>query len=252
MKHIKYSQAGKITTITIDRPGKMNALNPEAMKELAQCWEVFQSDDAAWVAVLTSTGEKAFCVGMDLGAGESEKESMYDLTLAVSPKTHRVNKPVICAVKGYCLGLGWWLAMECDFRVASSDARMGIPENRLNICPIFSGLTARHVPPGIALELLLACNHLEAKRAYELGFLNRLADPHEVEREAVGLAEKICQNAPVSVRKTKELFYESVEMSRSQSLTMARLIYEDLEKMEDTVEGRQAFREKRSPQWKGK
>jgi len=140
--------------------------------------------------------------------------------------------------------------MECDFRIASTDAKLGIPENKINICPFFGGLVADHLPPAIALELLLTGNPLDAKRAYELGFLNRLVEKDEVENEAYKFAESICQNAPVSVRRTKDLFYKSWEMNKSQSLDRAYIISEQLRKMEDCKEGVQAFKEKRKPQWK--
>jgi len=91
---------------------------------------------------------------------------------------------------------------------------------------------------------------LDAKRAYELGFLNRLVEKDEVENEAYKFAESICQNAPVSVRRTKDLFYKSWEMNKSQSLDRAYIISEQLRKMEDCKEGVQAFKEKRKPQWK--
>ncbi len=254
MQHIRYSQTDKIAFITIDRPAKLNALNPEALIELSDCWKTFKEDDSAWVAVLGGTGDRAFCVGVDLGQySDSGNESdPFDLILKISPRNHGIHKPTICAIKGYCLGLGWWLAMECDLRVASTEARLGIPENRLNIAPIFGGVLADHLPPAIALEILLTGEPLESKRAYEMGFVNRLVEASEVEREAANLARRICQNAPVSTRKTKELFYQSLLTNRNQSIPLAHLINKELRGMEDSKEGRKAFKEKRLPEWKEK
>lgn len=254
MEYIKYTQKDRIVTITIDRPERLNALSHAAMREMAECWKTFRKDDSAWVAILTSAGDRAFTVGADIKEENREKDERkaFEATLAISPKHFDIDKPIICAIKGLCLGLGWWLAMDCDFRIASTDARLGIPENRINICPYFTGILADHLPPGIALELLLAGNELDVQRAKELGFLNRVVAKDEVEKEAYKLAETICQNAPASVRRTKDLFYKSLELTRGQSFERAFLISEELGKMEDRAEAVKAFKEKRKPQWKGR
>ena len=254
MEYIKYTQKDRIVTITIDRPDRLNALNSAAMRELAECWKTFQKDVSAWVAILTSAGDRAFTVGADIKEENREKDERkaFEATLAISPKHFDIDKPVICAIKGLCLGLGWWLAMDCDFRIASTDARLGIPENRINICPYFTGIVAVHLPPAIALELLLTGNDLDVQRAKELGFVNRVVSKDEVEKEAYKLAEAICQNGPVSVRRTKELFYKSLTLSRSETFEKAFVISEELGKMEDRKEAVQAFKEKRKPQWKGR
>lgn len=254
MKYIEYSCAEKIASITINRPDHLNALNRESLIELSQCWEKFKEDPFVWCALLTGKGDRAFSVGMDVkeDVGEKEKEGLFDLTLEVSPRYHAINKPTLCAIKGYCLGLGWWLAMECDLRIASHDAKFGIPETHLNISPIFGGLLTQHLPPAIALEVLLSGEPLESRRAYEMGFVNRLAGTPEVEKESVKLAQRICRNAPVSVRRTKELYYQGLEMNRNGSVSLAKLIYKELEGMDDSKEARQAFKEKRQPNWKGR
>jgi len=254
MEHIKYEKQDKIVTITIDRPERLNALNLAAMREIGECWKRFQEDASAWVAVLTSTGDRAFSVGADLKdesrTGEEDEREIFEMELELSPRQLGVNKPVICAIKGHCLGFGWWLAMECDLRVASTEAKLGIPETRVNICPFFGGLVADHLPPAIAMELILTGKPLDAKRAYELGFINRVVEKDKVDNEARKLAESIFDNAPVSVRRAKELYYRSLATNRSQSLDRAYIIAEQLSKMEDKREAVQAFKEKRKPQWK--
>jgi enoyl-CoA hydratase len=142
--------------------------------------------------------------------------------------------------------------MECDLRFASHDAKFGIPETRLNISAIFAGLLTEHLPPAIALEVLLSGESLESKRVYELGFVNRLVETEEVEKEAMKLAKQICRNAPVSVRRTKELYYQSLEMNRNGSVSLAKFMLKELEGMDDSKEARQAFKEKRQPIWQEK
>jgi len=110
MEHIKYDQRNKIATIIIDRPNKLNALNLAAMREIAECWRMFQKDDSAWVAVLTSTGDRAFSVGADLKdgsrTGNEDERELFELELRLSPKNFGITKPIICAIKTCnCVGI---------------------------------------------------------------------------------------------------------------------------------------------------
>ncbi len=254
MENIKYEKHDKIVTITINRPDKLNALSLSTMRELASAWKKFKTDNTAWVSVLTGTGDRAFCVGADLKdpdkTGEEDERELFELWMELSPKNLGINKPIICAIKGHCLGFGWWLAMECDLRVASTDAKLGIPETKVGICPVFGGLAADHLPPAVAMELLLTGKPLDAKRAYELGFVNRVVEKQDVEKEALRLAETILENAPVAVRRIKALYYQALPLDRGRSLDRAYIIAQELDKMEDKKEAIQAFKEKRKPQWK--
>jgi enoyl-CoA hydratase/carnithine racemase len=229
MEYIKYACTEKIASITINRPDKLNALNRQSMIELSHCWEVFREDDSAWVALLFGKG-RAFCAGMDIkeSTGEGEIEKALERTLRISPRYHSIYKPTICGIQGYCLGFGWWLAMECDLRIASNDARFGVPESKLNIPAIFGGLLSEHLPPAIALELLLTGEPIESSRAYEMGFLNRIVDGDKVQGASIELAKQICQNPPLGVQRSKELYYESLRMGRHKSLSIAKCIHREL------------------------
>ncbi len=234
MDYIKYSRSDKVATITINRPDTLNALNPQSMTELSECWDMFREDASALVAVLTGEG-RAFSSGMDIKEriAEDDLEKGVELVLKISPRYHSLYKPTIAAIKGHCLGLGWWLAMECDLRVASENAKLGIPETRFNMSPIFGGLLNDHLPPAIALEVLLTAEPLESKRAYELGFLNRVVNADELDQEAVNLALRICRNPTMGVQRTKEMFYEGLEMNRHGSLSFAKFVHRELRNMND-------------------
>ncbi|MFC1885698.1 enoyl-CoA hydratase/isomerase family protein [Thermodesulfobacteriota bacterium] len=254
MEYIKYDKRDNIAIITIDRAERLNALNLSAMREIGECWKRFRDDGSAWVAILTSAGDRAFCVGADLKddsrTGEEDEREIFKMELELSPRQLGVNKPIICAIKGHCLGFGWWLAMECDMRIASTDAKLGIPEARVGICPFFGGLVSDHLPPGIAMELILTGKPLDADRAYALGFVNRVVEKDRVDDEARRLAESILDNAPVSVRRAKDLYYRTLPINRAPSLDRAYIIAEQLSQMEDKKEAVSAFKEKRKPQWK--
>ncbi len=234
MDYIKYSRSDEVATITINRPDTLNALNPQSMTELSECWDMFREDASALVAVLTGEG-RAFSSGMDIKEriAEDDLEKGVELVLKISPRYHSLYKPTIAAIKGHCLGLGWWLAMECDLRVASENAKLGIPETRFNMSPIFGGLLNDHLPPAIALEVLLTAEPLESKRAYELGFLNRVVNADELDQEAVNLALRICRNPTTGVQRTKEMFYEGLEMNRHGSLSFAKFVHRELRNMND-------------------
>lgn len=251
---IDYSSEDRIATIRINRPTALNALNTDALDLLARSWSRFSADQNSWVAILTSTGEKAFSVGMDLkeDSVSVNNTAIIERTLMASPKYHRINKPIICLIKGYCLGLGWWLAMESDIRIASTDAKLGIPEVRINMAPIFAGLVRDFLPIGVALELLLTAQPLGANRALEYGFLNKVVSSNMVEEKGVKLAKQICENGPMSIQRTKELIYQSYGMTREASLFAGSLIHEELKSMEDSIEGKVAFKEKRKALWKCK
>jgi enoyl-CoA hydratase/carnithine racemase len=233
MEYIKYFVPEKVATIIINRPDKLNALNRQSMTELSRCWKLFKEDDSAWVALLTGEGTRTFSAGMDIkqGIGEDDMEKALELTLRISPRYHSIYKATIWAIKGYCLGLGWWLAMECDLRIASNDAKFGVPETRLNMSAIFGGLLSEHLPPAIALEPLLRGEPLESKRAYEMGFLNRIVEVDKVEDVAIELAKQICQNNLTSVRRTKELYYESLQMNRHKSISLGKFIDRELKQI---------------------
>lgn len=255
MANIEYVVSEKVATIRINREGSLNALNVSSLDEFSSIWQTFAKDPNAWVGILTSSGNKAFCVGMDLKEKQNHDEGhdLVEKTIKISPREHQIDKPIICAIKGYCFGLGWWLCMECDLRIASSDAQLGIPENRLNISPIFGGLIGEHIPPAIGLELLFTGESLKAQRAFELGFINRVVEnAQDVEKESLRLARRICKNGPLSVRRSKELYYQSLEMNRRGSLSLAESYHRELRVMDDSKEARLAFQEKRQPQWQEK
>lgn len=255
MPEVLYEKQGRIAYLTLNRPQSLNAVDGAVLDGLSQAWERFGEDKEAWVAVLSGAGGRAFSVGFDLkwrGEEPEDPSRTMERIKLLSPLSHQIWKPVIAAVGGYCLGIGWWLVQECDLRVASDDAQFGIPEARLNIVSMFTGLVGHHLPPALALEMVMTGERISAQRAYEMGFLNRVVPKDKLMSEATSLAESVCNSGPVAVRRIKELFYRSRELSREQSLALMRDLTVDLAQMEDSREGPRAFLEKRKPQWQEK
>jgi enoyl-CoA hydratase/carnithine racemase len=250
---IDYEVKNGIAFITLNRPERLNAYTKEFFIEMPKIWKSFRDDEDARVAILSGAGEKAFCVGYDL---ESEQLSLSELerSTMIIPTSHEIWKPIVAAIKGFCVAGGIWLASACDLRVTAEDAEFGIPEVKWNI---FATLNVpepiyQNFPPAIALELLLLGTRISARRAYEIGFVNRIVPSSQVMDKAVELAEKLSANGPIPLRRNKELFYKSRMMNRQQIAQLTWQFQEEILKLEDNKEGLDAYIEKRMPAYKGK
>ena len=247
---ITYELKGKIAFITINRPHRLNALTPECARELGRVWTRFRDDESAWVAIITGAGEKAFSIGYEVSKGALSLSGAI-ASLAAIPTSYDIWKPIVAAIKGYCIAGGWWIAQECDIRVASEDAQFGITQVRWGLMPAFSASLSCNLLPGHALELLLIGNRIGARRAYEMGFVNLVVPRNEVMNAAIEVAERLCANAPIAVRKTKELFYRGRMLNHEEAMQLTWQLYAENEKTEDCQEGINAFLERRKPKYRG-
>jgi enoyl-CoA hydratase/carnithine racemase len=249
---IDYEVKGGIAFITLNRPERLNAYTKEFFREMPEIWKRFRDDDAALVGIISAAGEKAFCVGYDLECGELSLEELKRSPMIV-PTMHDIWKPIIAAVKGYCVAGGFWIASACDLRIAAENAEFGIPEAKWNI---FSVLNVpepmyQNLPPAIVLELLFVGERISAKRFYDLGFVNRITPKEEILDTAIEYAKKICENGPIAVRMGKQIFYRSREMDRSQIEELNWELQREILKSRDNLEGLKAYLEKRRPVYKG-
>ncbi|HEN21219.1 MAG TPA: enoyl-CoA hydratase/isomerase family protein [Desulfobacteraceae bacterium] len=217
MGMVNYEIKEEIALITLNRPERLNAYDKTFFDEMPKIWKQFRDDKNAKVAIITGAEEKAFCVGYDLKGGELSLDELKKSPMIV-PTSHNIWKPIIAAVRGYCVAGGFWIASSCDLRVAAANSEFGIPEAKSNI---FSVLNVpdpmyHNLPPAIVLELAFVGDRISARRLYEIGFLNRVVPSENVMETAIELARKICINGQLSIKMGKELFYKSKDMNRAQ------------------------------------
>ncbi|SEG83820.1 Enoyl-CoA hydratase/carnithine racemase [Thermomonospora echinospora] len=242
-----------IAVITLNRPETRNCLTREVREGLYAAWDRFERDPALRVAVLTGAGEKAFCAGGDL-------KEMVETGMRVPPRdmfplpydTVELSKPTIAAVNGVAFAGGWMLAQACDLCVASTGATFAVTEVKVGRSSPWAAPLIHMIPQRIMMEILLTGRPITARRAYEIGLVNRLADPGELLETALELAGEILDGAPLSVRAARETVMLSTEMGRSAALQAARHASERCYHSEDAQEGPRAFAEKRPPRWKGR
>ena len=241
-----------IALLTIDRPDTRNALGREVREGLFAGWARFEADPELRVAILTGSGDKAFCAGGDL-------KEMAELKLAVPPRgmfpvpgdTIEITKPTIAAVNGVAFAGGWLIAQACDLCVASTTARFAVTEVKVGRGSPWATPLISMIPQRIMMEILLTGDPIDAQRAYEIGLVNRVVEPGALIEEAMKLARRIVGNAPLSVMAGKETVMLATEMGRTPALRAARTAWERAYRSKDAQEGPRAFAEKRKPVWQG-
>jgi enoyl-CoA hydratase/carnithine racemase len=250
---VLYEVRDQVAWITLNRPEARNALNKAARDGVREAFQRFDADDNAAVAVLTGTGDKAFCAGGDL-------KEMADTSLKIPPRdfmvylnrTLKVDKPVIAAVNGVAYAGGFLLAQQVDLVVAAAHARFAITEAKVGRGSPWAAPLPWLIPPRAAMELLMTGDPISAQRAYELGLVNKVVSAADLVAETQKLASTIASNAPLSVQAAKSLVYASAEMGWTAGLDTGDRIYEKVYLSEDGQEGPRAFKEKRKPVWQGK
>jgi enoyl-CoA hydratase/carnithine racemase len=247
-----YEVRDGIAWLTMNRPQARNALNHDLREALRDGFRRFAADADARVAILRGAGP-TFCAGADL-------KEMAATSLAIPPadwiphlqRNMSVEKPVIAAVHGSALAGGFLLAQMTDLCVAADDAQFGITEARWGRGAPWAAPLPWMIPPRVALELLIVAAPISAARAFELGLVNRLAPPGEVDTVAGELAGAIAANAPLSVAAGKRMVYGGIGLELADAFARADEVYAPAYLSEDAQEGPRAFRERRAPRWQGR
>jgi crotonobetainyl-CoA hydratase len=253
---IKSDREGPLTIITINRPQARNALNMASHSELAHAFDGFASDESQWVAIITGAGDQAFCAGADLKQSPEDAAAALPSTgFAGLVERFDLNKPVIAAVNGVCVGGGFEIALACDIIIAAQTASFALPEPRVGLAALAGGIVRlpREIGLKRAMGMKLTGRRVSAREGYELGFVNEV-----VEEDALAAAKRwaaeILHCAPMAIRATKEVVQRSMAMPVAEALA-AQSSHPAVKAMwasEDCAEGPAAFAAKRAPQWKGR
>jgi enoyl-CoA hydratase/carnithine racemase len=250
---VDYQVSGGVAWLTINRPEARNALNNAVRQGLWAGFRRFQDDDNAHVLVLTGAGDVAFCAGGDLkemaDLGMKEPDPLY---LPVLGTNIHLSKPVIAAVNGYAYGGGFLLAQMCDLCIASETAKFAVTEARLGRGAPWAAPLPWLISPRNALELLLTGEAVTAKRAYEIGLVNRVVPAASLHESAESLAATIAANAPLSVRASKEMVYAVRGQQHDAAHRIATDLWRPVYLSDDSQEGPRAFQQGRVPAWRGR
>ncbi|HSR10020.1 MAG TPA: enoyl-CoA hydratase-related protein [Thermodesulfobacteriota bacterium] len=254
-KNILWENREGIGILTLNREDVRNALKAEMREDIGAAMRAAEDDRDVRLVIITGRGEKVFCAGGDIKA--MADNTMWDILARkadVFTQIHQCTKPVIAAINGLALGGGCELAMACDFRVGSENARLGQPEINLGIFP-GGGATQRLqrlIGPGRAKEMIFTGDIIDAREAERIGLLNKVFPAGELMEKTLEIARKICSKGPLALKLAKMSMNMGMEAGLAIGLGYERLARTLVHGSEDRVEGMHAFLEKRKPEFKGK
>jgi enoyl-CoA hydratase len=257
-ENILLERDGDAAVVTINRPKALNALNASTLQELDRAFTEIGGDDSVSVVIITGAGEKAFVAGADISFMKDlnavAARGFAMLGQAVFNKIENLPQPVIAAINGFALGGGCELAMACDIRLASENARFGQPEVSLGVLPGFAGTQRlpRLVGKGLAKELIYTGDMIDANEAYRIGLVNKVYPAAELLAAAKKLAEKIASKGQVAIRLAKSAVNQGLEMDSARGMAYEAEVFGLSFATEDQFEGMSAFLEKRRAEFKGR
>ena len=247
-----------VATVTLDQPETRNALSDQVLDELIAAFEAARDDEAVRCVVLTSSHEKVFSSGANLGGFAEDQPLVHKhLGTARFPRLFRLigelGKPTICAANGHVLAGALGLALACDLIVAREGARFGTPEINVGAFPfMIMALIYRNVPRKKTNEMLLLGERLTAEQAREAGIVNKVVANRELDAAVDDWARRLAARSPLIVRLGKDAMFRQMDMAFLDALDYLRAQLSLALSTEDIVEGVQAFFEKRDPVWKGR
>lgn len=248
------AQTGHVVTITLARPEKLNTMTPAMGRSLMSLVPAINDDPGVRVVVLTGEGDRAFSAGSDVSVLDQygsnwELRNRTDYARAI----WAVRKPVIAAIRGYCIGGGLEMALMSDIRVADTTAKFGAGEIKLGWLGGAGNtqLLPRTVPKGTAMRMLLTGDIVDADTAFRIGLIDELTSPEELDAAVAALAAKIAANAPIAAQLIKTLVRTSQSASLEVGLSYENDLFAYCFTTDDAQEGQQAFLAKRPPNFSG-
>lgn len=255
-KNLLLNKQDSIAVVTINRPDKLNALNSETMDDLKNVFTFLKDDNETSVIILTGSGEKAFVAGADISelnkldeiSGKAFAEKGQDIFNLIE----NLGKPVIAAVNGFALGGGCELALACNIRLASKNAKFGQPEVNLGIIPGYGGSQrlTRLINSGRAMEYILTGDMIDADEAYRIGLVNKIYEQQELLDKAREMGKKIASKTQYAIKSAVKAVNIADEVSSSEGQKYEASLFAICCGTNDFKEGTSAFLEKRKPNFK--
>jgi len=257
---IEYQKEGHIAIFTINNPEVMNALSPQGVAEWTEALIDFRENKSLWVGIITGAGDRAFCTGLDLrsagppsGGGQGERPRVPPTPQETLVRGLKLWKPLIAAINGYALGGGLEIALACDIRIASENAKLGLTEVTLGLMPGWGGTQRlpRLIPFSIAAEMMIMGKRITAQEALEIHLVHQVVPQEELMTTAKERAKKICESAPLAVAGVKEAMIRGYSMTLEEGLQLETELGRSVMASKDFAEGQKAFMEKRKAEYKG-
>jgi enoyl-CoA hydratase/carnithine racemase len=247
-----------VATISLNQPDTRNALSDDLLRELSEAFEAARDDDGVRCVVLTSTHDRVFSAGANLGGFASDAPLVHKhFATERFPKLFRLigelGKPTICAANGHVLAGALGIALACDLIIAREGARFGTPEINVGLFPfMIMALIYRNVPRKKTNELLLLGEQISAEEAVRIGIANKVVPPDEFEAAVNDWAQKLAAKSPVMMRLGKDAMFRQLDMPFEEALDFLRSQLTIAFSTDDIQEGVRAFFEKREPNWSGR
>ena len=255
---VRFEVDGRVGRITLDRPDRLNAIDPATERRLLECWDEIENNPDIWCVVLTGAGERAFCVGADM---KSDSASGLEYWAESRPQgfggialRRTLDVPVIARVNGFALGGGFEMVLGCDIVVACEDAEMGLPEPRVGRIPLDGGVIrlARKLPHNLAMGMLMTARRVPARVLAQWGVVNQAVPRDELDAAVDSWLAEILACAPLSLRAVKQIVQRTAHLTLNEAQALKLPAVVTALQSEDGEEGVRAFNEKRPPVWRGR
>jgi enoyl-CoA hydratase/carnithine racemase len=244
MPAVTVEDRGAISIIRINRPERLNAISQAVAVEMQQAFKTFDADPAKRVAILSAAGTRAFTSGADV-------DDLPELWRAIPNVGFQTEKPIIAATSGWVVGGGIVLVMMCDLMVSTEDTQFYYPEAKLGVTAGGISSLAARMPHKLAMEVMLLGSKIPARRAYEVGFVNRVVPNGEHETEALAMAEQLLDSAPLVIGALKRLVNEVLPPGPIERMVAISQTVTRVRQSDDLQEGIRAYKEKRKPRFTG-